>query len=551
MTERNLNFYDPQKRPWPNPRLSSGSIIGHTTATSVRLWFRVREAGGYWLVVSRHPIPTEGTPYLIGENHQYQFRVATPTHTQEISLDTLVPLQVGREHDLTTVVDLADLKPETRYYYAVFEPHRDSPWELGHEEMLSFETFPEHPTEVNFGLYSCHMPYDGRKFINLETWDSFYEELCDAKARFVVAGGDQVYVDGEEEISIWEWLRQVKHENPSLEDMISWYRDIYKGYWGFPEVQRVFRTFPTYMIWDDHDIVDGWGSYQPDELAGLLDTSWHLRNQKEQLRLAYEMFQAAKTVYWEYQHSHNPQNLVKEQEQWDYEFQCGCCAFYVLDMRGFRDYNRNECRTLGVEQWNRFEEWLSKEYDSSSRVLFIVSPVPVVHLSSFAINKIDLTLFGYQDDQRDHWEHETNWDERNRMLGLVFKLSQETKRPVIFLSGDVHIGAAFQLSHPHFPGAKVFQLTSSGITYADLKKLGRRILETLVAEEGNLGDRKDSIPYHFRNLSVCRYNNFGIVRVTEKEDRDVNVVYDLFGGYFEEDGTFCLTKTRLDLDRLP
>ena len=48
---------------------------------------------------------------------------------------------------------------------------------------------------------------------------------------------------------------------PDEEEMLSWYRDIYRGYWGFESVQRVFESFPTYMIWDDHEIVNGWGSY--------------------------------------------------------------------------------------------------------------------------------------------------------------------------------------------------------------------------------------------------------------------------------------------------
>ena len=26
-------------------------------------------------------------------------------------------------------------------------------------------------------------------------------------------------------------------------------------------MQEVFESFPTYMIWDDHEIGDGWGSH--------------------------------------------------------------------------------------------------------------------------------------------------------------------------------------------------------------------------------------------------------------------------------------------------
>lgn len=544
---RPLKFYDAEQRPWPNSRLEQTSIIGHTTPTTVRLWFRVHEPGEYWLVVSSRPIPTQGIPLLsLGDRREYQLRLTTPSHTEEFSPEIVLPLSLAPETDLTGVMELMNLTPNTRYYYALFDPNRDSPWELGHEELLWFQTFPEHPKTINFGIYSCHMPYEGRCLANVEMWDRFNEELSKVNARFVLATGDQVYVDGNAELSIWEWLRKVKSENPTREDMVSWYRDIYRGYWGIPEVQRIYRRFPTYMIWDDHEIVDGWGSYTPDELAGLLDNSWQLRNKSQQLQFADEMFEAAKQVYWEYEHSHNPETDFIN-NQFDYGFDCGRCGFYVLDMRGNRNYNREHHRSLGLEQGSRFEEWMLNQYQSDAEVIFIVSPVPVVHLSSFVINKIDLTLFGYQDDQRDHWEHQSNWDERNHFLKLVFEFSQRMHRRVIFISGDVHIGAAFKLSHPNFPDAKVFQVTSSGIAYAHLKEMERRILEMLVKPEGDLGDRPENKPYHFENLAVCRYNNFGILRVTEEDSGGMEVCFDLYGGNREENGELSLFKTSINL----
>ncbi len=47
---------------------------------------------------------------------------------------------------------------------------------------------------------------------------------------------------------------------PNGEAMPSWYRDVYRGYWGFQSLRRVFDSFPTYMIWADHDIGDALGS---------------------------------------------------------------------------------------------------------------------------------------------------------------------------------------------------------------------------------------------------------------------------------------------------
>ena len=48
-----LSFYGKEIRRWPGPRLTTASIIGHTTPTSVRLWFRVFAEGEYQLVVRK------------------------------------------------------------------------------------------------------------------------------------------------------------------------------------------------------------------------------------------------------------------------------------------------------------------------------------------------------------------------------------------------------------------------------------------------------------------------------------------------------------------
>ena len=38
-------------RPWPNPRLRTGAVVGHATSTSVRLWLRTGRPGDFSLVL--------------------------------------------------------------------------------------------------------------------------------------------------------------------------------------------------------------------------------------------------------------------------------------------------------------------------------------------------------------------------------------------------------------------------------------------------------------------------------------------------------------------
>ena len=335
----------------------------------------------------------------------------------------------------------------------------------------------------------------------------------------------------------------MKDKKPKLEHMLSWHRDIYRRYWGHLSVRRILHSFPNYMIWDDHEIMDGWGSYTDDELSNELDRWWGKDDKVQNLQLAHQMFEAAKAVYSEYQHGHNPATPAG---QYDYAFEWGPAAFYVLDMRGHRDYNRKtDDRILGPDQMKRFEAWLDKEKDRDSGhgVLFVITPVPVVHASSFFVNKLDLALFGIHDDLRDEWEHESNWVERDVLLDAVFDASEKSGKKVFFLSGDVHLGASFQLSDLHHPGAKVHQLTSSGITYAGLSRAKRVALKLAVADSGTLnGKTKTKGRFAFRRLSVFHRHNFAIMTVEDDGGGRLLVHYDLYGAPTSEDEALVRLK---------
>ena len=84
------------------------------------------------------------------------------------------------------------------------------------------------------------------------------------------------------------------------------------------------------------------------------------------------MFRAARQAYMEYEHSHNPCTTPGD---FDYAFQRGGCAFYVLDGRGHRDIERDELSHFGTAAVCRFANWIE---DPHSRK----DAVPVRGLSS-------------------------------------------------------------------------------------------------------------------------------------------------------------------------
>ena len=530
---RELAFYDREDHPWRNPLLERTAIIGHTTTSACKVWVRVRAAGKYKIVYSSDKKDFSPLNLSIFDT------LKSSDHSPDISKD----------NDFTGVFELDKLDPDTTYYYAVLNITDNPPKvEIGKDNLLRFRTKPGDTNEVVFGLFSCHMPYKRNgDLVNMHMWDSFYEILNDYKAHFIIGAGDQVYTDGNKKVSIWNWLEKVEDDLPDdegeqLKIMITWYRDIYRGYWGHLPMRKVFRQFPIYMIWDDHEIMDGWGSYTKEELADHLDTIWEWQNTKRNIELANRMRNAAEKVYEEYQHSHNPTTPKDDDKprQFDYSHTCGFCSFYTLDMRGHRDYERpTDDKVLGKDQLDRFLEWLDGEEVKNSKIVFIISPVPVVHSSSFIVNTADLYLLGIADDFRDEWEHESNWTERDKILDAVFDFSVNSKKKVIFLSGDVHLGASFKLTRDSHKAAQVYQLTSSGITYA---KAPTTLLKMTVKDNGYLGYFKkdkngDKIVTHnktkYNKLNLCDSNNFALIRAVS-DGTHVKVCWDLYGSTDDE-----------------
>src|SRR3712207_6109142 len=102
-------------------------------------------------------------------------------------------------------------------------------------------------------------------------------------ARFLALIGDQIYSDGVEPIDVRDRMRKLRPP-PSEEQLREAYRWIYRGSFNVPDFRHLLEAQPTLMVWDDHDIAEGWGA--------LID--WD--------ELDWAMFRAAEAAYREYQH---------------------------------------------------------------------------------------------------------------------------------------------------------------------------------------------------------------------------------------------------------
>ena len=148
-------------RPWPNPTLEVGAIVGHTTPASVRLWVRTGRTGRFALLV----FPQEEIADAAERSAMRDRLGQVPLSVDDAS--ALVPgarredfAVENLDSDTTAVVDLDGLAPDTRYGYLLH--FRDGERVLlGHNRLRGCRTPPAYDARrpFQFALCSCHMPY--------------------------------------------------------------------------------------------------------------------------------------------------------------------------------------------------------------------------------------------------------------------------------------------------------------------------------------------------------------------------------------------------------
>lgn len=311
---------------------------------------------------------------------------------------------------------------------------------------------------------------------------------------------------------VWVWLSAYKNKiikdytlgDGSLDraGLIEYFTEIYQNYyrtyWNFTNLKKLFASVPQYMIWDDHEIMDGWGSYTKEERRKLLNKFFQDDDEDTNDEIVKLMFEAAKHAYFQFEHSHNPRTHLdwnpdnNAQCEWDYSFYVDNFGFYFLDMRGYHDYERHQegNALLGDEQMQRLDNWLNKSSTKRKKTIFIISTVPVVHWGPFVIK---LDVGSMKDDIRDEWEHESNHSERQVLLDKIFKFSMDNNCPVVFLSGDVHCSSFYSIEDEDYLGARVFNATSSAISRKPAPEKAEWFMKKPGKLEGYKGGDKGSV----------------------------------------------------------
>ena len=291
-------------------------------------------------------------------------------------------------------------------------------------------------------------------------------------------GGDQVYSDDMwaalPELRAWserDWYQRctVPLTDSLRSDLQTHFAQLYLTRWSEPVIAHLLARVPSVMMWDDHDIMDGWGS----RLAQLHDSP-----------VCQGLFAIAKAAFELFQRQMfgaPPPATLPGQPVHHSAYRVGPAGLLVLDMRSERrplpDPGSAAEQAGAIEQvvsaqgWQAVYAWLDAQAGPALKHLFVMSSIPVLHPSFATLESLLGGMLGQQeleDDLRDHWTSRPNLAERLRLIHRLLDASARGTR-ITVLSGDVHVAAlgVIESDRRDVPAnANVInQLTSSGIEH--------------------------------------------------------------------------------------
>jgi alkaline phosphatase D len=460
-----------------------GPLIGHTTEKSCRLWIQAPdpEGGPGGPGADRRSVGVLGL--LSADRRQVKEKYYFRLHREFDRTGTFVlgqDVTLGR-HEMDGVPKSeqdqpAKLKPDTEYAVrmatlAVDDPMPDAESipdrELARrlppiENMapllldlppelceVTFRTFPAQKLDsMAFLLGSCRYP---GLLWKIKEADRIFAPMAKHfsgkhAARFTLMVGDQIYAD------------QLNRLIPvGRADTYEDFQERYRTAFSSPNMRRLLRTAPSYMILDDHEIEDNWSQ---DRLRD---------NGKRQL------FNWAIGAYMSYQWSHGPRTFGRLLY---YHFDCGGYPFFVIDTRTQRfkddiDGNLADNHLLGRPtidpahpgQLRRLLDWLSAQQEERGNV-----PKFIASSSVFAPNAVDERLFepGEVDDvlyqaNRKRRDRSDSWPAYpNTRKAILDHIVTRKIQNVILLSGDIHCSNIAQLEFaPNGAELRAYDVTSS------------------------------------------------------------------------------------------
>jgi hypothetical protein len=291
-------------------------------------------------------------------------------------------------------------------------------------------------------------------------WQKLEAEHARAPFHLVLHGGDQLYADSlwheVRPLAAWRRLpagrRLAAPFTPEMAEAVTDY--FFRRYcwlWEQPELARIMPAVPSLMMWDDHDIFDGWGSHDP---------KW------QACPVFRGIYVAAREQFALFQLAARPDRLPAAgfsdpggaQFGWSYRL-LDDIGIIAPDLRSERSLEH----IMGEAGRRAFVGML--EGLTGCRHVLLLSSVPLLNAHEGLLERLYEALPGqhyFQLDLRDQWRSIFHRDEWLRLLRHLFAFSARTGARITALSGEIHLGALALAQHA---GTRIYQLTSSGIVH--------------------------------------------------------------------------------------
>jgi hypothetical protein len=305
-------------------------------------------------------------------------------------------------------------------------------------------------------------------------WRRLMTEHERAPFSLMLHGGDQLYADevlrSHPVLAAWaESDDEDKAGHAFTEDAgkaaQSFLFQRYVNLYAQPAIAHLLARVPSLMMWDDHDIIDGWGSHS----TLMLDSP-----------VGQGLFDVARRMFLLFQMGASDAGPI------DWGYQKGCSLSFSASFPGFdiiapdlRSERRPD-RVMGTDGWLA----VSRAFAASDGVdrRFLMSSVPLLgpRLSWVeAMIGFVPRLRRYEDDLRDQWQSRSHREEWKRFLLLLERTVAEKGGELTVLSGEIHLASQAEMRFKD--RGMMRELVASGIAHPPPPRLYARALGWLAA----------------------------------------------------------------------
>jgi hypothetical protein len=297
--------------------------------------------------------------------------------------------------------------------------------------------------------------HDGRDVM----WRRLQREHAERPFAIMLHGGDQLYadeaVDSHPDVARWAAQEPGRREDtpftPDMEAAVgAWFFKRYMGTLTQPAAAYLFARVPSLMIWDDHDIFDGWGSHPP----ALQDSA-----------IAQGIFRIARRMFVLFQLGGSDDGLPATCLDPTGTSLAHAARFpgLTISLPDLRSERRPD-RVMGPEGWAAFERSLALAPEGEA--VIVVSSVPALgprlSLAEAVMDRLPRAQ-KYEDDLRDQWQSRGHRDEWRRFLSALEAEATSGHRPLVVISGEIHLATRAEMRLED--GTTLHQLVASGITH--------------------------------------------------------------------------------------